>query len=485
MTEHVFADNVRELSTSTGTGDFSTTGGSVVIPTAAVGRAIGDVASVGDTFDYVIHHQDSNEWEIGVGTYNGTNTFSRSRVVASSSGGSLVSFTAGTKAVWIGPTSEVVQHFADIENVATLGATAGGSNTAALAAARTRAGVNKPIFSPNGATSVWGVKQSTTGDFGGDSKGEGSLFSASQGTSAAPSTVSNPLIYLEKYTAGGAGSNNDHGCIDARIKKVGGTQYTYGIYAAAENAGGAAGRVAPFAALLNSNSADAVNDVAGVFYAQKSVASSAGVLTGVQIVIADTSAQDNGWQATFAFGNTYGISLEAAVGRSTVGYRLAGSGVAGTGYYTGLLIDTDSVLPDSYDGQSEAIRINGGSTSPKKYNGIKFENGYLGQAINFVGPSYDSSVMILAPKNTYWTFGTSAADNTRFAWNSSDLFTLENGSFGVNGTKVVGARATGWTAPSGTATRTGYTTSTASTEDVAEALKALIDDLVTHGLIGT
>lgn len=485
MTEHVFADNVRELSTSTGTGNITTSGGSVVIPTAAVGVSIDDVCDTSDTFDYVIHHADSNEWEIGVGTYLGTNEFARSRVVASSAGGAAVSFTAGTKAVWIGPTSEVRKHFADIENVETFGATAGGSNTAALAAARARAGVNKPIFAPNGATSVYGVKQGTTGDFAGDTAGEGSLFSASQGTGSAPSTKSNPLIYLEKYTQGGSGSVNDHGCIDARVKKVGGTQYTYSIYTSAENAGGSAGRVAAFACLLNSNNADAINDVGVVIYAQKSVATTGGILTGLQTIVADSSLQDNGWQATFAFGNTYGINLESAAGRSTVGYRVGNSGTVGTGFYTGILIDTDSVLPDSFDGQSEAIRINGGSSSDKRYAGIKFEQGYMGPALNLYGPTYNSSIMALMPKSQYIVFGTAVGDATRLNWTSGNVFSLEGGTFGISGTQVVGARVTGWTAPSGTATRTGFDTASATVGDVAQALKAVIDDLTTHGLLGT
>jgi hypothetical protein len=54
----------------------------------------------------------------------------------------------------------------------------------------------------------------------------------------------------------------------------------------------------------------------------------------------------------------------------------------------------------------------------------------------------------------------------------------------INSRQVVGAYRSGWTAPSGTATRSGYTTSTATAVQVAEALKALIDDLTTHGLIG-
>ena len=50
--------------------------------------------------------------------------------------------------------------------------------------------------------------------------------------------------------------------------------------------------------------------------------------------------------------------------------------------------------------------------------------------------------------------------------------------------QVVGPRISGWTTPTGTATRTGFATSTATTANVAEALMALIQDLKTHGLLG-
>jgi hypothetical protein len=53
----------------------------------------------------------------------------------------------------------------------------------------------------------------------------------------------------------------------------------------------------------------------------------------------------------------------------------------------------------------------------------------------------------------------------------------------VNGSLVVQARRTGWTAFTGTATRTGFPTSTATATQCAETLKALIDDLLAHGLI--
>ena len=54
----------------------------------------------------------------------------------------------------------------------------------------------------------------------------------------------------------------------------------------------------------------------------------------------------------------------------------------------------------------------------------------------------------------------------------------------VAGTQVVAARRTGWGAPTGTATRSAFDTASVTTAQLAERVKALIDDLRTHGLIG-
>jgi len=59
-----------------------------------------------------------------------------------------------------------------------------------------------------------------------------------------------------------------------------------------------------------------------------------------------------------------------------------------------------------------------------------------------------------------------------------------SGIFSVDSTQVVSNRVTGWGAPSGTATRTTFDTTTVTTEQLAERVHALIDDLTTHGLIG-
>jgi hypothetical protein len=59
-----------------------------------------------------------------------------------------------------------------------------------------------------------------------------------------------------------------------------------------------------------------------------------------------------------------------------------------------------------------------------------------------------------------------------------------NTNFAVDGTQVVTNRQTGWGAPTGTATRSAFATSSVTLAELAQRVKALIDDLRDHGLIG-
>jgi hypothetical protein len=55
----------------------------------------------------------------------------------------------------------------------------------------------------------------------------------------------------------------------------------------------------------------------------------------------------------------------------------------------------------------------------------------------------------------------------------------------TNNVQVLGTRIPGWGAPTGTATRTTFATGSVTLPQLAERLKALIDDLTTHGVIGS
>jgi hypothetical protein len=61
----------------------------------------------------------------------------------------------------------------------------------------------------------------------------------------------------------------------------------------------------------------------------------------------------------------------------------------------------------------------------------------------------------------------------------------DTGAFqGAGGVQIIGARQAGWGVPTGTATRTTFATSSVTLEQLAQRVKALVDDLTLHGLIG-
>ena len=108
------ADRVRETTTTTGTGAISLAGAS----TGYV--AFSTVCADGDTCYYVIVSQTGTEWETGLGTFSTPATFTRTTVHSSSNSGSAVSFTAGTKDIFIALTAT---QFSSIGTVTSVGGT--------------------------------------------------------------------------------------------------------------------------------------------------------------------------------------------------------------------------------------------------------------------------------------------------------------------------------------------------------------------------
>lgn len=91
----VLADRVKETTTTTGTGTVTLAG-------AATGFQSFAVVGNGNTTYYTIAGQGTAEWEVGIGTYTSVGTtLSRTTVLASSNSGSLVTFSAGTKDVFV------------------------------------------------------------------------------------------------------------------------------------------------------------------------------------------------------------------------------------------------------------------------------------------------------------------------------------------------------------------------------------------------
>lgn len=91
----VYADRVRETSTSTGTGTFALAGAVSGFRTFASG------IGANNTCYYTISHRTASEWEVGYGTLDSLGTTLTRTAVQSSSTGSAVVFSAGTKDVFV------------------------------------------------------------------------------------------------------------------------------------------------------------------------------------------------------------------------------------------------------------------------------------------------------------------------------------------------------------------------------------------------
>ena len=89
----ILADRVQETTTTTGTGTVTLAGAASGFQSFS---AVGD----GNSTYYTI--TGGTEWEVGIGTYTSSGTtLSRTTVLSSSNSGSLVTFSAGTKNVFV------------------------------------------------------------------------------------------------------------------------------------------------------------------------------------------------------------------------------------------------------------------------------------------------------------------------------------------------------------------------------------------------
>jgi hypothetical protein len=92
----VLKDRVKETTTTTGTGTITLAGAVSGFQSFSV------VGNANVTYYAIVGQSPSTEWEVGIGTYTSSGTtLSRTTVLESSNSGSLVTFSAGTKDVFV------------------------------------------------------------------------------------------------------------------------------------------------------------------------------------------------------------------------------------------------------------------------------------------------------------------------------------------------------------------------------------------------
>lgn len=119
----VLKDRVRETTTTAGTGTVTLAG-------AVTGFQSFAIIGNGNTTYYCISGQGTNEWEVGIGTYTSSGTtLARTTVLANSAATqpSALSFSAGTKDVFVTYPAEKSVNLDASDNVSALGTVASGT----------------------------------------------------------------------------------------------------------------------------------------------------------------------------------------------------------------------------------------------------------------------------------------------------------------------------------------------------------------------
>jgi hypothetical protein len=113
-------DRIQETTNVVGTGPATLLG-------AVTGYQSFAVVGNGNTTFYTIADQGGPNWECGIGTYSTTGpTLTRTTVLSSSNSGSAVSFTAGTKTIFVTYLAEKSVNLDSSGNVSALGTVSSG-----------------------------------------------------------------------------------------------------------------------------------------------------------------------------------------------------------------------------------------------------------------------------------------------------------------------------------------------------------------------
>lgn len=306
-----------------------------------------------------------------------------------------------------------------------------------------------------------------------------------------------PIAYLKKTItttrdplAGGKPGRWDEGTIYSHVKKLGGSAYSAGITSMFDAVGGTGDSVS-IHARANGRKPHVVGgeEGSGVWGLWSFAVATPSDGTWIkQMLGLEIDCINNGQAIPFPLptgqGAYIGAQITAVNGICSHGLEIgAGSGAS---WHRGIFIRQGSITPSNAFPNTSAIEIEGG-TFNNRMGGLKFGKGYFDYGINLAKPSEDYSnnaAIVLGDGNRIVLGDSPASTNWIGKVAAEPSFNFQNLTIKMNGTQVLTTRRTGWGAVAGTATRTGFDTTTVTTTQLAERVKALIDDLKTHGIIG-
>lgn len=196
------------------------------------------------------------------------------------------------------------------------------------------------------------------------------------------------------------------------------------------------------------------------------------------------------WQATSD------VMIYPVLGTSTYGIKIGGISSNGTmldivpvadktGLYIAGNTNTLSTAIFSNTTSGQALYLTGQSGAFALRVGTGYSGFGVGLSRTISATVHGTGSTILGAATTAVADG-ALEDNEINIYSTSGSLRIKHKHSGVFTTHILpGATATGWTAATGVATRSGFSTSDVTLPELAEHVKALMDDLLTHGLLGS
>lgn len=359
-----------------------------------------------------------------------------------------------------------------------------------------------PLRFPGGVATTGDTRVVTNTDSSGI---EGNFYGAgyttpagvgfSQGTRATPVPDARPVVWAQKFSSSNRTTNPsewDQGAGYFAMEKRSGDAYAAGLtgYARHESvdggdAIGVHGRASAYKA--------ASKVWGGWFYAHAGDPATVPIsIIGIEINL-NSRIPDQGYTPALGYSKGLLVVTQDSSLPVSMGIEVGRGTAAPNGHFhTGIKIRKDSMLPSGANSSSvitdnEAVLIEGSTLVADAANGIRFGFGNYRTGITFSEATIaDNAAIVLGEGHRIVVGpGASVTSYAEFSRTGSYL-NLSNLNLRVNGTKVVGARKTGWGTPTGTATRTAFDPSTVTLQGLAERFAALLIDLkptTGHGLI--
>lgn len=336
------------------------------------------------------------------------------------------------------------------------------------------------------------------------------------GTPTAPTADARPVMWVQKHSSATRTVNPsewDNGAIYGDLIKSSGSAYGAAVTGYARHASADGGQLIGIHGRAQARVS--ASEVWGTWsYASSLTGTTFASLIGHEINVNSKTA-DIGWQEFGVSGQSRGLVVVTADGSEPIthGIYVGNNSAAPAGKMHSLIhlkgdavVPSDAAISSSSVANNESIRIDGSPTANAS-TGIRFR-GSTGSTrfrtgISFAEATFDNNAAIVLADDHRIVVGAGPGSSAGLAFNKTTGIANFTGftQIQVNGTKVLGARSTGWGAASGTIDKTAWTTYVAPTVSatyvqaelqgvanrlmsIEQRVAALQQAATTHGQIG-